>query len=129
MDEVEARLAWAEMSDASCARPDMNDDYAVAWFDALSTGPKRGRGTSRTSPPATAARHVRRGNRVDGRKGFPQYQFIVSFGAVDTLRRIVRRRAESGDVSYPRPDVWRKIRASVDAERIFRSDLSLRLAL
>ncbi|MPZ81941.1 MAG: FAD-binding protein [Actinophytocola sp.] len=137
-------------------------------------------------------------NRAYGRNGFLQYQFIVPFDATDEFRRIVRRIAESGHVSflnvlkrmgeanpaplsfpqpgwtitvdfpikrglhelcdrldemvlgvggrlylakesrtsavtfaqmYPRLDEWRKIRASVDPDGIFASDMSRRLEL
>lgn len=39
-------------------------------------------------------------NRAYGSKGFLQYQFIVPFAAEDEFRRIVRRIAESGHVSF-----------------------------
>ncbi|WP_425440478.1 FAD-binding protein [Prauserella shujinwangii] len=39
-------------------------------------------------------------NRAYGPKGFLQYQFIVPFAAEDEFRRIVRRIAESGHVSF-----------------------------
>ncbi|SDZ40751.1 decaprenylphospho-beta-D-ribofuranose 2-oxidase [Amycolatopsis xylanica] len=39
-------------------------------------------------------------NRAYGSKGFVQYQFIVPFAAEDEFRRIVRRIAESGHVSF-----------------------------
>lgn len=137
-------------------------------------------------------------NRAYGSKGFLQYQFIVPFHAVDDLRRIVRRIADSGHHTflnvlkrmgeasraplsfpvpgwtitvdfpikdglhrfceelddmvlsvggklyfakdsrttpemvqqmYPRLDEWRKVRAAVDPDGIFKSDLSRRLAL
>jgi decaprenylphospho-beta-D-ribofuranose 2-oxidase len=137
-------------------------------------------------------------NRAYGSKGFLQYQFIVPFAAEDDFRRIVRRIAESGHVSflnvfkrfgegnraplsfpipgwnicvdfpikgglsrfcqeldetvlgmggrlytakdsrtsaetfhkmYPRLDEWRKIRATVDPDGVFASDMSRRLEL
>jgi decaprenylphospho-beta-D-ribofuranose 2-oxidase len=137
-------------------------------------------------------------NRAYGSKGFLQYQFIVPFAAEDEFRRIVRRIAESGHVSflnvfkrfgegnraplsfpipgwnicvdfpikqglsrfcqeldetvlgmggrlytakdsrtsaetfhkmYPRLDEWRKIRATVDPDGVFASDMSRRLEL
>ena len=137
-------------------------------------------------------------NRAYGSKGFLQYQFIVPFAAEEEFRRIVRRIAESGHVSflnvfkrfgegnqaplsfpmpgwnicvdfpikrglskfcleldaavldmggrlytakdsrtspdafakmYPRLEEWRKVRASVDPEGVFASDMSRRLEL
>jgi decaprenylphospho-beta-D-ribofuranose 2-oxidase len=137
-------------------------------------------------------------NRAYGSKGFLQYQFIVPFAAEDEFRRIVRRIAESGHVSflnvfkrfgegnraplsfpipgwnicvdfpikqglsrfcqeldetvlgmggrlytakdsrtaaetfhkmYPRLEEWRKIRATVDPDGVFTSDMSRRLEL
>lgn len=137
-------------------------------------------------------------NRAYGSKGFLQYQFIVPLEAEDEFRRIVRRIAESGHVSflnvikkfgegnraplsfpmpgwnicvdfpikrglsgfcreldetvlsmggrlytakdsrtsaenfakmYPRLEEWRKVRASVDPEGVFASDMSRRLEL
>jgi decaprenylphospho-beta-D-ribofuranose 2-oxidase len=137
-------------------------------------------------------------NRVYGPHGFLQYQFVVPFGAEDTIRAAVRLIAHSGHVSalnvlkrfgagnraplsfptpgwtlcvdfpvraglhelcerldelvlaaggrlylakesrtsadalqqmYPRIDEWRKTRAAVDPDGVFRSDMSRRLAL
>jgi decaprenylphospho-beta-D-ribofuranose 2-oxidase len=39
-------------------------------------------------------------NRAYGPRGFLQYQFVVPFGAEDTLRRIVEQIARSGHVSF-----------------------------
>lgn len=137
-------------------------------------------------------------NRAYGPRGFLQYQFVVPFGAEETVKRIVRTVAHSGHLSalnvlkrfgagsraplsfpapgwtlamdfpvkrglgelcdrldemvldaggrlylakesrttpemiartYPRIDEWRKVRAAVDPNGIFSSDLSRRLNL
>ncbi|HEY2206633.1 MAG TPA: D-arabinono-1,4-lactone oxidase, partial [Pseudonocardia sp.] len=137
-------------------------------------------------------------NRVYGRRGFLQYQFIVPLGAEDTFRRIVEKIASSNHASglnvlkrfgegngapmsfpspgwticvdfpiatglselcteldemvlgvggrhylakesrtspaairagYPRLDEWRKVRAAVDPDGVFTSDLARRLEL
>lgn len=137
-------------------------------------------------------------NRVYGKRGFLQYQFVVPMGAEDTFRRIVEEIAASGHVSglnvlkrfgpgnaaplsfptagwtitvdfpiaaglhelcetldelvldaggrhylakesrtspeairrgYPRLDEWRKVRASVDPDGVFTSDMARRLEL
>jgi hypothetical protein len=43
---------------------------------------------------------VGRWNRVYGRSGFLQYQFVVPFEAVDTLRTIIARVAADGHASF-----------------------------
>lgn len=241
---------------------DAGYDYSMAWFDAISRGPKLGRAVFSRGSLATvdqlpaklranplkfdapqllklpdvfpnglankltfgalgelwyrkAPKHGRgliqnltafyhpldlfgEWNRAYGSRGFLQYQFIVPFGAVQTLREIVQRIAGSGHVSflnvlkrmgasnraplsfptpgwtitvdfpivaglhefcteldervlaaggrlylakesrttpetfarmYPRLDEWRKVRASVDPEGVFTSDLARRLEL
>ena len=43
---------------------------------------------------------VGRWNRLYGRRGFLQYQFVVPFDAVETLRTIVAKVADGGDAGF-----------------------------
>ena len=69
------------------------------WGSSTSSGtarrPARGPASSSGSPPSsTRWTGVPHWNRVYGRGGFVQYQFVVGHGQEETLRRIVRRISE-----------------------------------
>lgn len=83
--------------------PNVLNHLSVAAFNELwfRKAPVQRRGEVQTIPqffhPLDA---VRDWNRLYGRRGLVQYQFVVPFGAEDTLRAVVERLAGSGTASF-----------------------------
>jgi decaprenylphospho-beta-D-ribofuranose 2-oxidase len=82
--------------------PNVLNRYAVRGFNELwyRKTPKMHRGTETLTGFFHPLDMVGRWNRLYGRRGFLQYQFVVPFDAVETLRTIVARVAAGGDAGF-----------------------------